>query len=133
MVTLAIFLHPLPKIKIISIVLGCPPKFIYMHVLQSALMHSLCLNPQITVQNGKLGVGKPRSFIKVPWRKLRVFGFGYSAKRKTRSGKPRKTDSPSFPRTPSFRPRRCISHYYRQPFLAIVLYHLNIDSSVPCL
>ena len=71
------------------------------------------------VQDGKLGVGKARSWkarslIKLPLRKLRgfqvrVFGLGYSVKRKTRSGKPRKTDSPrfpSFPRTPSFRPHR---------------------------
>ena len=47
------------------------------------------------VQNGKLGVGKPRSLIKVPQSlikipqkillgfHLRVFGFGYSAKWKS--------------------------------------------------
>ena len=51
------------------------------------------------MQNEKLGVGKPREFdqsthslIKMLQRKirgfhLRVFGFGYSAKWKTRSGK----------------------------------------------
>ena len=42
------------------------------------------------MKNGKLEVGKPRSLIKVPQRKLRgfqlrIFGFGYCAKWKTRN------------------------------------------------
>ena len=58
------------------------------------------------VQNGKLGVGKARrwkssefdqtTLEKTPGFQLGVFGLGYSVKRKTQSGKPRKTDSPSF-------------------------------------
>ena len=77
------------------------------------------------VQNGKVGVRKPRSLTKVPQSlmklpqskfrgfQLRLFGFGYSTKRKTRSWKSRKTDSPrfpSFPRTPSFRPCQLFSY-----------------------
>ena len=48
---------------------------------------------------------------KTPRFSIPNFRFGYGAKRKARSEKPRKTDSPGFPsfqRTPSFRPRRKI-------------------------
>ena len=53
---------------------------------------SVLKNDVSIVQNENLGVGKLRSLIKVPQRRLqafqlRVFGFGYGAKWKTRSGK----------------------------------------------
>ena len=57
------------------------------------------------VQNGKLGIGKPRSLIKVPQRTLRGFQPEFSVLGIVPSEKPRKTDSarfPSFLRTPSF-------------------------------
>ena len=55
---------------------------------------------------------------------LRLFGFGYSTKRKTRSWKPRKTDSRSFPRTPSFRPRHSPANFKACEYSCIVALRL---------
>ena len=59
------------------------------------------------MQNGKLGVGKLWNLINVPQRKLqdfqlRDFGFGYSAKWKTKMWKTSKFDQCGSEKTPGF-------------------------------